>query len=78
MVIFVFLIVFILAAIGSYKLYNSKWLNEFKIDTYNEKSVDNLKRDMQDAESKYEEATETAGELIKEKQKEIKQLKKLN
>ena len=51
MVIFVFLIVIILAAIGSYKLYNSKWLNEFKIDTYNEKSVDNLKRDMQDAES---------------------------
>lgn len=64
---------------GLYRLWNSKWLNTFAIDCYDDgsKNVDNIKKNIQDAEQSKEDNIRAARNLKEEKQSELDALDKI-
>jgi len=72
------MLIFVAAAIYFlWKFYNSTWLNEFKVNTYEDNSVDSIKTNIKNAEQVKETNLNSASTLAKTKEAELKELKEL-
>jgi hypothetical protein len=67
-----------IAVYGLYRFWNSKMLNNFKVSTYDEKSVDSIKENLQSAENKRITNLKTAVDLKATKEAEIIELEAIN